>query len=325
MRLLVTGGAGFMGCNFVRQIVTKHPNWEVVVFDALTYAGRIDNLKDVWDRIKFIKGDVRKREQVERALNGCEAVVHFAAETHVDRSFGNPTKFVRTNVLGMLNVLEACRKCEPKKLVHISTDEVYGQALRGEFKEGDPLKPRNPYSASKACQDMLCHAYFETYELPIVMLRPTNNYGPYQHPEKLIPKTIVYALLGKAVPIHGSGEYVREWLYVRDCCEAIDLILERGKGGEVYNVPGECELKNLEVVKKIFELLEKPCLITFTQDRPCQDVRYALDGNKIKELGWEPKTRFIEGLKYTVDWYKRNEWWWKPIIEKQKIDFHEKF
>ena len=326
VQILITGGAGFIGSNFVRHVVKKYPDYEIVVLDKLTYAGRKENLLDVWDKIKFIKGDIAKKEDVEKAVKNCDCIVNFAAETHVDRSIMEAGTFVLTDVYGVYNLLEAARKHEISKFEQISSDEVYGPIKEGSFKEEDKLKPRNPYSASKAGAELLCQAYFETYNLPIVITRSSNNYGPYQHPEKLIPKTIIYALLNKPVPVYGKGENVRDWLYVEDNCEAIDLVLHKGKNGEAYNIAAKQELKNIEVVKAILKLLKKPeSLIEFVGDRPGHDWRYSLDIEKITELGWKPKVKFDEGIKRTVEWYKQNVNWWKPIIEKEKIDFHKKF
>ena len=326
MKILVTGGAGFIGSNFVHYMLQEHPDYEIAVLDKLTYAGRKENLQDIWDKITFLKGDITKKEDAEKAAKNCDCIVNFAAETHVDRSILEAGTFVLTDVLGVYNLLETIRKFNILKFVHISTDEVYGHILKGSFKETDKLNPRNPYSASKAGAEMLCRAYFETYGLQVIITRSSNNYGPYQHPEKLIPKTLIYALLGKSVPVYGKGENVRDWLYVEDNCEAIDLVLHNGKPGEAYNIAAEQELKNLQVVKTILKLTGKPeSLIRFVQDRPGHDLRYSLDTEKIKGLGWKPKTKFREGIRKTSEWYAQNVGWWKPIIEKEQTDFHEKY
>jgi dTDP-glucose 4,6-dehydratase len=326
MRVLVTGGAGFIGSNFVHYMVKKYPDYEIVVLDKLTYAGRKENLQDIWDKIKFIKGDITRKEDVKKATKNCDYVVNFAAETHVDRSVIEAGTFVLTDIYGVYNLLEIARKHEILKFEQISTDEVYGQIKEGSFKEEDQLKPRNPYSATKACAELLSLSYFETYGLPIVITRSSNNYGPYQHPEKFVPKTIIYALLDKPIPVYGKGENVRDWLYVEDNCEAIDLVLHKGKNGETYNIATKQEMKNIEVVKIILKLIKKPeTLIKFVKDRPGHDLRYSLDIEKITKLGWRPKVKFAEGIKRTVEWYRQNVNWWKPIIEKGQIDFHQNF
>jgi dTDP-glucose 4,6-dehydratase len=324
MKILITGGAGFIGSNFVHYMLKKHRDYEIVVLDKLTYAGRKENLQNIWDKITFIKGDITKKEDVEKTIKDCNCIVNFAAETHVDRSILNAGTFVLTDVLGAYNLLEAARKFNISKFEQIGTDEVYGHIREGSFKESDRINPRNPYSASKASADLLCQAYSETYELPVIITRSSNNYGPYQHPEKLIPKTIIYALLNKPIPVYGTGENIRDWLYVEDNCEAIDLVLQKGKPGELYNIAANQELKNIQVVKTILKLTNKPeSLIKFVKDRPGHDLRYSLNTEKIRELGWEPKTRFKDGIKKTLEWYKQNIEWWKPIIEKEQTDFHE--
>jgi dTDP-glucose 4,6-dehydratase len=326
MKILVTGGAGFIGSNFVRYLLKNHPDWKIIVLDALTYAGRKENLQDVWDKITFIHGDIRKREDVEKVAKDINVIVNFAAETHVDRSIIEAGSFVLTDVLGTYNLLEACRKFSVEKFIQIGTDEEYGHILEGSFKEEDKLNPRNPYAASKASASLMCQAYFETYGLPVVITRSTNNYGPFQHPEKFIAKTIIYALLNRKIPIYGTGKNVRDWIFVEDNCEAIDLVLQKGKNGEIYNIAGKQELENIKVVKTILKLMNKPeSLIEFVKDRPGHDLRYSLDISKIEKLGWKPKTGFEEGIKKTIKWFKANEWWWKPVVEKQEINFHKKF
>ena len=254
MRILVTGGAGFIGSNFVHHMLRKHPDYEVVVLDKLTYAGRKENLHDIWDKITFIKGDITRKENVEKATKNCNCIVNFAAETHVDRSIIEAGTFVLTDIYGIYNLLEAARKLDISRFEQISTDEVYGHIQKGSFKEEDKLNPRNPYSASKAGAELLCQAYSETYGLPVIITRSSNNYGPYQHPEKLIPKTIIYALLNKPIPVYGTGENVRDWIYVEDNCEAIDLVLQKSEAGEIYNIAANQELKNLQVMKTVLKL-----------------------------------------------------------------------
>jgi len=327
MRILITGGAGFIGSNFVRYMLKKHPDSEIVVLDKLTYAGRKENLQDIWGKITFIKGDIAKKEDVDRAIRDCDLIVNFAAETHVDRSIVEAGTFVLTDVYGVYNLLEVARKSNISKFEQISTDEVYGHIPEGSFKEEDKLNPRNPYSASKASAELICQSYFETYGLPIVITRSTNNYGPYQHPEKFVAKTIIYALLDKPIPVYGTGKNVRDWLYVDDNCEAVDLVLHIGTPGEIYNIAGREELQNVDVARKILEILNKPeTLIHLVKDRPGHDLRYSLEASKIgNQLGWKAKVRFEEGIRKTIDWYTHNELWWKPIIEREQIDFHKKF
>jgi dTDP-glucose 4,6-dehydratase len=323
MKVLVTGGAGFIGSNFVHHLLQKHPDYKVAVLDKLTYAGRTENLQDIWQKIEFVKGDITQKDHVEKTVKGCDCIVNFAAETHVDRSIQDAGTFVLTDVLGVYNLLEAARKFNVANFVQISTDEVYGDILEGSFRETDRLNPRNPYSASKAGGELLCRSYFETYQMFVTVTRSSNNYGPNQHPEKLIPKTIINALLNKPIPVYGTGKNVRDWLYVDDNCEAIDRVLHDGKAGEVYNVAGGQELENLQVVKTILKLAGKPeSLIEFVKDRLGHDVRYSIDADKISGLGWKSRTKFDAGIKKTLQWYKRNVEWWKPIIDKEQINFH---
>jgi len=323
MRLLVTGGAGFIGSNFVHHVLKEHSDYEITVLDKLTYAGRKENLQDVWDKITFIQGDITKKEDVAKSGRDCDCIVNFAAETHVDRSILDAGTFVLTDVLGVYNLLEAARKFNVSKFVQISTDEVYGDILKGSFKETDRLNPRNPYSASKAGAELLCRAYFETYGLFVTLTRSSNNYGPNQHPEKLIPKSIIHALLNQPIPVYGAGKNIRDWLYVEDNCEAIDRVLHDGKSGEIYNVAGNQELENLQVVKTILKLAGKPeSLIEFVKDRPGHDLRYSINADKISALGWKPRTKFEAGIKKTLQWYKQNVEWWRPTIEKEQINFH---
>jgi len=323
MRLLVTGGAGFIGSNFVRHILNAHSDYEITVLDKLTYAGRKENLQDVWDRLIFEKGDITKREDVESSTKGVDCIVNFAAETHVDRSILEAGAFVLTDVLGVYNLLEAARKFNVPRFIQISTDEVYGDITAGSFEETARLNPRNPYSASKAGAELLCRAYFETYGLSVIVTRSSNNYGPYQHPEKLIPKSIIRALLNQPIPVYGSGKNIRDWLYVGDNCEAIDRVLHMGGSGEIYNVAANQELENLQVVKSILKLAGKPeSLIQFVKDRLGHDLRYSIKADRISALGWKPRTEFGAGIRKTVEWYKQNAEWWRPIVAKEQIDFH---
>lgn len=324
MKLLVTGGAGFIGSNFVHYMLKRHSDHEITVLDKLTYAGRKENLQDVWDRISFVKGDIARKEDIEQLARNFDCIVNFAAETHVDRSIQDADAFVLTDILGVYNLLEAARKSSISRFIQISTDEVYGDIIAGSFKETDRLNPRNPYSASKAGAELLCKAYVETYAAFVAITRSSNNYGPYQHPEKLIPKTIIHALMNKPIPIYGKGKNIRDWLYVEDNCEAIDLVLERGRAGEIYNVAADQEIENVQVVNTLLKLTGKPrSLMKFVKDRLGHDIRYSIDTEKISELGWKPRTRFEKGIKKTLEWYTQNSRWWKPIIEKEQINFHE--
>lgn len=306
MRLLITGGAGFIGSNFVHYILQKHPEDQIVVLDKLTYAGNLNNLKTVMKKIKFIKGDICNRKLVERVAKGIDAIVNFAAESHVDRSIAEPEPFLTTNVLGTQVLMEAARRFEHEKFVQISSDEVYGSIAKGSFGEEDLLRPSSPYAASKAAADMLVHSYFVTYGLPVLITRSTNNFGPYQHPEKLIPKLIINAISGKPLPIYGNGKNVRDWLYVVDNCQAIDLILRKGKFGEIYNVGAGNEKMNIEIANLILKELGKPkSLIKFVENRLGHDFRYSLDTRKIRNFGWKPNYSFGEALKKTIEWYIR--------------------
>jgi len=316
LRLLVTGGLGFIGSNFIRYMLNKHRGVEIVNVDKLSYGSNLNNLKAVkCEAYRFVKGDIADLSLMTRLMKDVDVVINLAAETHVDRSISDPTPFLRSNVEGVLSILEALKGVRGVRLIHVSTDEVYGDILSGSFKEDDRLKPSSPYSASKASADMFCMAYHRTYGLDVCILRPTNNFGPYQHPEKFIPKTIIRAMLGLKAPIYGSGRNVRDWLYVLDTCEAIELALDKAEPGEIYNVSSGNEYENIEVVKKILKVLGRDeSLIELVEDRPGHDVRYSLDSSKIrKRLGWKPHHPFEEALRETVSWYVENEWWWKPI------------
>jgi dTDP-glucose 4,6-dehydratase len=320
MKILVTGGLGFIGSNFVRYMVEEAGVniAEIVVIDALKYGSNENNLKDL--DYKFVKGDICDYELTAELVKKTDAIVNFAAETHVDRSISNPYVFIESNVIGTYTILEAMRRVNPgARLVHISTDEVYGDIERGSFKEEDRLKPSSPYSASKASADMLVLAYIRTYGLDAVITRCTNNYGCYQFPEKLIPKAIIRAKMDKKVPIYGNGKNVRDWIYVKDHCEAVNLVLRGGEKGEIYNISSGDERSNLEVVNEILDIMGKKELIEFVEDRPGHDIRYSLDSSKMRRLGWKPRYGFKEGLEETIEWYLENEWWWKPLADERVL------
>ena len=313
MKILVTGGLGFIGSNFVRYMGDKA---EIIVIDALKYGSNENNLKDL--DYRFVKGDICDYELMTEVVKKADVIVNFAADTHVDRSISNPYAFIESNVIGTYTLLEAIRKANPEaKLVHVSTDEVYGDIENGSFKEDDMLKPSSPYSASKASADMFVLAYVRTYGLNAVITRCTNNYGAYQFPEKLIPKAIIRAKLNMKIPVYGTGKNVRDWIYVEDHCEAIRLVLAKGEKGEIYNISSGEERTNLEVVSEILRIIGKPDLIEFVEDRPGHDLRYSLDSSKIMELGWKPGHKFEEGLKETIEWYLKNEEWWKPLTDEK--------
>lgn len=319
-RVLVTGGAGFIGRCFVRYLLAAHPETTVTNLDSLTYAGRLENLMGVDEieprgRYSFVKGDITDEVLVRRLARQADDVVNFAAESHVDRSIEDPSVFIRTNVLGTETLLNAARRGGVGRFVQVSTDEVYGAlGPEGLFTEETPLRPNSPYAASKAGADLVTLAYYRTYGLPAVITRSSNNYGPFQYPEKLIPRFILNALADRPLPIYGDGRQVRDWLYVEDNCRAIDLVRLRGRPGEVYNVARGDERTNLEVTRRILELVGKPAsLISFVRDRLGHDRRYAMDASKVRELGWRPRQTFEAGLKATVKWYLDNAAWWMSI------------
>ena len=317
MRLLVTGGAGFIGSNFIRYMLQKYPQYEITNLDKLTYAGNLENCADFAanPRYKFVKGDVCDFELVKKTAKDCTAIINFAAESHVDRSIQSSGEFVKTDVLGTQKLLEAARVLDVKKYFQISTDEVYGSVEKGVFTEESPLAPNSPYAASKAGADLLVLSYNKTHGMFTLISRSSNNYGPYQHPEKLIPKAITNLLLGKKIPIYGSGKQVRDWLYVLDNCEGIDVVLHKGKSGEIYNIGGECEKANLEIVENILRALGKDKnSIEHVSDRKGHDFRYSLSCEKAKGLGWKRKVKFDDGIKETVEWYKKNKNWWGKLI-----------
>jgi len=314
MRILVTGGAGFIGSNFVRHLLAHHPRDEVVVLDKLAYAGRLENLEGTMDRITFLAGDITEPRHVER-VGSCDAIVNFAAETHVDRSIADAGVFVKTDVIGTFVLLEYARREGVKSFLQVSTDEVYGSRKTGSFTEADPADPSSPYSASKAGADHLALAYFKTYRLPVRITRSSNNYGPYQYPEKLIPVIIIKALRGEPLPIYGKGENIRDWLYVEDNCSGIDTVLRKGKAGQVYNIASGEEHRNIDVARLVLTLTGRPgSLISFVADRPGHDLRYSIDTAKVRKLGWRPAHTFPKGMEDTVAWYRANEGWWGPLV-----------
>ncbi len=318
-KILVTGGAGFIGSNCIHHLLRNYRDIKILNYDVLSYGSNLENLKDIEkdERYKFVKGDIADIKKLEEVIKSEKIthIINFAAETHVDRSISSPLSFIKTNVLGVATLLEMVRKYDIEKFVHISTDEVYGDIIKGSFKEEDRLNPSSPYSASKASADLIVKSYVRTYGVNAVITRCSNNYGPYQFPEKLIPKTIIRALKGLKIPVYGSGKQVRDWIFVEDHCRGIDLVLQKGKKGEIYNIASNEEKENIEVVKKILAYLKKDeNMIEYVEDRPGHDVRYSLNTEKIRALGWKTIYNFDEGLRYVVDWYVKNEWWWKPLI-----------
>jgi dTDP-glucose 4,6-dehydratase len=316
MRLLITGGCGFIGSHFIRYILEMYPDYKVINLDCLSYAGNLDNLKDIEDNknYEFIKGDIRDFELVKKLIKGVDVVINFAAQTHVDRSIKDAEEFIDTNIKGVFTLLEASKISDLKMFIQISTDEVYGSILEGSFIETDPLFPSSPYSASKASADMLCHAYLLTYKLPIVIIRSTNNFGPYQYPEKIIPLFITNILEGKKLPLYGDGLNIRDWIYVEDNVRAIDFILHRAKKGEIYNVSCGNEITNLELARLILKYFNlDDSWIEYVEDRPAHDRRYSLDCSKLCSLGWKPVYDFEKSLELTINWYKDNQWWWKKV------------
>jgi dTDP-glucose 4,6-dehydratase len=317
VEVLVTGGAGFIGSNFVRYALQAHPDWHITTLDKLTYAGRMETLRDLLDhpRHTFVRGDVADSEVACPLVKRAEIVVHFAAETHVDRSILAAGDFIRTDVVGTFVLLEAAREASSlRRFVQISTDEVYGSVPSGKSRETDELKPRNPYAASKAGADRLAYSYWATFGVPVVIGRASNNYGPYQFPEKVIPLFVTNAIDDAPVPLYGDGLNVRDWLHVTDHCRALDLVIEKGATGEVYNIGGGNEIANVELTRAILSLLGKSeSLILRVPDRPGHDRRYSLDTTKLANLGWQPRVSFHDGLRSTVAWYRDNDWWWRPV------------
>jgi dTDP-glucose 4,6-dehydratase len=322
MRLLVTGGCGFIGSNFIRFILQKYEDYEITNLDALTYAGNQENLKDIQhqERYRFIKGRIEDRDLVKSLLGEVDCIINFAAESHVDRSIADAQPFLTTNIMGLYNLLEAARETGIGRFIHLSTDEVYGSLDddEGFFTEESPLSPNSPYSASKASGDLLVRAYMTTHGFPAIIVRPSNNYGPYQYPEKFIPLMVTNLINGGRIPVYGKGDNIRDWLYVEDTCRALDRILHDGSPGEIYNVGGGNERRNIDVVKAVLELMgEGEEKIEYVPDRPGHDYRYAVGSEKIRnELGWSPEVGIKEGLERVVRWYRENEWWWRPLKER---------
>jgi len=332
MKVLITGGAGFIGSNFIRHLLAGHPGYEVINLDALTYAGNLENLADVEDlpNYRCVKGDIRERG----LLDGLEfdSIIHFAAESHVDRSIIDASPFLQTNVIGTQNMLDAARR-KGCRMLHVSTDEVYGSIETGLFTEESPLMPNSPYAASKASSDLIARACHETYGLDVVITRCSNNYGPYQFPEKLMPLVIANAMGNKAVPVYGDGMNVRDWIYVADHCRAVDIVFHKGRSGEVYNIGGRNEQKNIDIVRRLLAMVARKSgvpeeemlkLISFVKDRPGHDRRYAIDPSKMeREFGWRPETSFEDGISKTVEWYLANRGWWERIISGEYRRYYE--
>jgi dTDP-glucose 4,6-dehydratase len=327
MKLLVTGGAGFIGSNFIRHVLATHPGDSVVNLDKLTYAGNPANLADVANdaRYRFVHGDICDAKLVRDVAAGVDAVINFAAESHVDRSLVEPDAFLKTDVFGVFTLLEAIRDLKVPRFLHVSTDEVYGSLATGAARETDPLRPSNPYSAAKAGGDLLALAYAHTHGTPVVITRSSNNFGPYQYPEKVIPLFVTNALEDRPLPLYGDGRNVRDWIYVLDNCTALDLVLRRGGEGEVYNVGGGNEVENIALTREILRLTGKPeSLIRAVTDRPGHDRRYALDSSKVAALGWSPRWGFADALAATVRWYRDHPRWWQPLKSGEFRAYYER-
>jgi dTDP-glucose 4,6-dehydratase len=326
-RILVTGGAGFIGSNFIQHMLAKH-DYELINLDKLTYAGNLDNLRAVENdkRYRFVQGDICDGTLVAELMQQVDAVAHFAAESHVDRSLEDPGAFIQTEVHGTFTLLDAARRSDIERFLHISTDEVYGQSIGDRsFVETDPLRPRSPYSASKAGAELMCNAFVETYGLPVVIARPANNVGPRQHPEKAVPLFVTNALDDQPLPVYGQGLQWRDRLFVEDNCEALDLLLHRGELGEPYNVAAGNERTNVEVAETVLQLLEKPAsLIRFVEDRPGHDAGYRLDASKLRALGWQPRHDFSATIEKTVNWYRDNRWWWEKVKSGPYQEYYQR-
>jgi len=319
--ILITGGAGFIGSNFIRYILKKS-KFKIINLDKLTYSGNLSNLKDLKNnpRYKFVKGDICNKKLVSNLAKGCDGIINFAAESHVDRSIKDATEFIRTNIHGTQVLLDAAKKYGIKRFIQISTDEVYGSIKKGSFNENSPIMPNSPYAASKAAADLLARSYFVTYGSPVIIVRSSNNFGPFQYPEKVIPLFITNSIDNKKLPLYADGSNVREWIYVLDNCDAINYVFKYGKIGEVYNIGSENELKNIDLTKKILKILKKSqSLIKFVKDRPGHDKRYSLDSSKLRRLGWKPKKKFDKALQETIGWYKENTKWWRKLKKNEKF------
>lgn len=325
-QLMVTGGSGFIGSNFIRYVLNKHPDYDVVNYDVMTYAGNPDNLKDIEEskNYRFVHADIDDYDKAIEVMKDSQAVVNFAAESHVDRSITGARQFMLTNVVGTNTLLEAARSANLERFLHISTDEVYGSIDEGSFFESDNLVPSSPYSASKAASDLACHAYKTTYDLPIIITRSSNNFGPFQYPEKLIPLLITNLLDNKSLPIYGDGKNVRDWIYVEDNCAAIDRVLHEGQIGEVYNIGGGMEVENIEIANMILEIMDRPkSSITYVKDRPGHDRRYSINSRKLHNLGFKPEFDFSSALEKTINWYTENVAWWRRLKLKQEDHANE--
>jgi len=326
-RICVTGAAGFIGSNYVRYKLAQDSGVHIVVFDKLTYAGNLDNLKDLpKERYTFIKGDIADKAAMRAAMEGCDAIINFAADTHVDRSIMGATDFISTNVTGVYNILESARELKTQRVLLVSTDEVYGSIRDGSFKETNPPQPRNPYSASKAGGDLMGLAHFETFRTPVIITRGSNTYGPYQYPEKVMPLFITNLIDGQQVPLYKGGENnVRDWLYAEDHASGVDAALMKGEPGNIYNVAGGNERENIVLTRRLLQLTGRgEEFIKLVPDRPGHDFRYSIDASKLRALGWKPKMNWDDGVAKTVDWYKTNEWWWRKIKSGDFLAYYKK-